>query len=320
MKNLSSLIQSNVPLNDKNWFQTGGPAKYFCEPSNPLEFTQALQFARQHKLNVFILGSGANLLVADDGYNGLIIRPHLKNIAVAQEEPTHVHLKVGSGLALPELITYCLDKGYSGLEEFSGIPGTVGGAVYINLHYFEFLLDQFLTEAEIIDKETGCVKKVPGQWFGFGYNQSKLSDRKHFLVSATFKLKKLNATQQAHARGRSEEIIRHRAARYPAQKTCGSFFRNFFPEEVSLIINEKKVVWVAYYLDKLGVKGSLNVGNARVSHQHANMIVNEGSATSEEIIQVARKMQTLVKNNFKLIPQPECLLIGFQEYPLLKTQ
>ena len=137
-------------------------------------------------------------------------------------------------------------------------------------------------------------------------------------MSATFKLKKISEKETAFALGRKKEIIRHRAARYPQKGTCGSFFRNFHEGEVTLESNDKKMIYVAYYLDKIGVKGALQVGYAIVSHQHANMIVNQGNATSKDIIEVARKMQMLVKDKFDIIPHPECRLIGFKKYPLNK--
>ena len=142
-------------------------------------------------------------------------------------------------------------------------------------------------------------------------------NQEYYLVSATFNLKKLTDLQTAFARGRRQEIIRHRVKRYPATHTCGSFFRNFHDDEVTLTSNGKKMIYVAYYLDNIGVKGNLRVGDAIVSYQHANMLVNCGKATSTDIITLARLMQEKVRDAFGIIPQPECQLIGFNEYPLL---
>ena len=196
-----------------------------------------------------------------------------------------------------------------GLEEFSGIPGTVGGSVYINLHYYEFLLEQFLINAQIIHKTTGEILTVDPKWFKFGYDQSRLQEKEYYLVCATFQLKHATDLEIARARGRREEIIRHRQRRYPTVRTCGSFFRNFLPEEVAN--TDKKLIYVAYYLDKLGIKGELSVGDAVVSHQHANMIVNRGKATSSDIVQLVQLMQKMVVDQFGIKPQPECQLIGF---------
>ncbi len=315
---MSVVIQKNVSLKNKNWFQTGGAAKWFCEPQTPQEFQQALNFATQHNLEIFILGHGANILVSDEGFDGLVIQPKLQNLTILNMNATESIVQAGAGITMSSLIEFCLENNLIGLEEFSGIPGTVGGSVYINLHYFEFLLEQFLVEAQVIHKETSKIITVDKQWFNFGYNKSTLHKKEYFLLSATFLLKKATDQEIMYARGRRQEIIRHRKARYPYSHTCGSFFRNFYPKEVTLISNGKKAIWVAYYLDKIGVKGQLKKGDAIVSYQHANMLVNQGKATTTDIIEVAKEMQQLVHKNFGIIPEPECQLIGFKKYPLLK--
>lgn len=312
----ATCIQTNVPLHDKNWFATGGTARYFAQPKTAQEFQEALIFAREQALPIFVLGQGANILISDEGFDGLVIRPALDTISIHSYE-SHALVTAGAGATVHDLIAHCLQHNLTGLEEFSGIPGTVGGSVYINLHYFEFLLEQFLVHATVINRSSGILEMVGPQWFNFGYDQSKLQDEHYYLVDATFRLKKASDIQTAFAHGRRVEIIRHRQNRYPTKNTCGSFFRNFHDHEVTLISNGKKMIYVAYYLDKLGVKGALKVGNAAVSYQHANMIVNQGNATSSEIITLARTMQEMVRKEFGIIPQPECRLVGFKEYPLL---
>lgn len=314
----SNLIQRNVSLADKNWFKTGGAANYYAQPANAQEFAYALSFAESQGIEIFVLGDGANILISDAGYPGLVIKPALKEISFKTGDNDTVYVTAGAGVSMPDLILYCLDHNITGLEEFSGIPGTVGGSVYINLHYFQFLLEHFLYEAQVINKKTGLVINVAPSWFDFGYDQSKLMEEEYYLVQATFKLKKASEIQTAYARGRSVEIIRHRVSRYPSSHTCGSFFRNFLPHEVTLESNGKKMIYVAYYLDKIGVKGQLSIGDAIVSYQHANMLVNKGNATSKDLIDLARTMQELVKDRYGIVPQPECRLIGFEQYPLLK--
>jgi UDP-N-acetylmuramate dehydrogenase len=237
---------------------------------------------------------------------------------VSRDVADQALIKSGAGVIFQDLINFCLDNNMVGLEEFSGIPGTVGGSVFINIHYFEFLLSQFLESAEVINKNSGEILTVDKNWFNFGYNYSQLHEEKYYLISATFKLKKVTELEAAYSRGRSHEIARQRAKKYPVTNTCGSFFRNFHDHEVTLVSNNKKLIYVAYYLDKIGVKGTLSVGDAIVSYQHANMIVNRGGATSSDIINLVKTMQQLVKENYNITPQPECRLIGFKEYPLLK--
>ncbi len=312
------LITHNISLADKNWFKTGGSARYFAQPRTQQEFQQALQFAHEHNVAIFVLGSGANILISDEGFDGLVIRPALNELSYTLIDENNALVTAGAGVTMDQLIEYCLSHQLGDLEEFSGIPGTVGGSVYINLHYFQFLLSQFLVTAKVIDSTNNSVHTVDNAWFNFGYDYSTLHSETHYLIDATFKVKRLFPLDVAFARGRRTEIMRHRFNRYPTSHTCGSFFRNFLPAEV---VHEKtgiQLPYVAYYLDKIGVKGSLRIGDAAVSHQHANMIVNKGTATSTEIIELAQKMQQMVHNEFNLLPQPECRLIGFKEYPLKK--
>ena len=311
-------IQNNIPLADKNWFRTGGPARFYCEPTTAQEYAQALQFAKEHDVEIFVLGQGANILVSDAGFDGLVIRPQLLDITLRDISSTSVFVQAGAGVPFEKLIIFCLENNLIGLEEFSGIPGTVGGSVFINIHYFEFLLDQFLVSAQIIHKITGEVLTVDRTWFNFGYNTSALHDQPYYLVTATFKLNKVSPIESAYARGRSSEIIRHRTKRYPNSGTCGSFFRNFLEHEAVHARGGKNLIFVAYYLDQIGVKGQLTCGDAVVSYQHANMLVNKGAATTQDIITLARTMQELVQQHFDIIPVPECRLVGFKEYPLLK--
>jgi len=313
------MIEKNVPLNDKNWFRTGGPAKLFAEPKNAQEFADLLAYANEKNENIFVLGCGANVLISDDGFDGLVIRPKLETISHEELQDGTVLVYAGAGVQMPQLITYCLQNNILGLEEFSGIPGSVGGAVYNNMHYFQFSLSDFFSGGTIIDKQTGTVQEKPKEWFSMGYDDSKLHDKNEYLIDATFTLKKATDLEAAFAKGRNKEMVRHRCARYPTARTCGCFFRNFLPEEVTLTIADtaKKMIYVAYYLDKLGVKGALSVGDAVVSHQHANMLVNKGSATSKDLVNLARAMQEKVYEAYGIIPQPECELVGFAQYPLL---
>lgn len=315
---LPSFIQEYVPLANKNWFQTGGAARYYAAPSTSQEFCQALTFAHQQKIPITLLGHGANVLISDHGYAGLIIQPSLVSLHHSQEND-QVYVTAGAGVAIADLIEYCLDNGITGLEDFSGIPGTVGGSVYINLHYFTHLLSHFLVQATVIERATGTLLTVDNAWFNFGYNQSTLLSEQHYLVDATFCLKTADQLEIAYARGRRTEIIRHRMSRYPKSNTCGSFFRNFHEHEVTLVSNGKKMIFVAYYLDKIGVKGVLQKGNAIVSYHHANMIVTQPGACSDDVIQLAHAMQEKVLQEFGIVPQPECRFIGFEHYPLLRS-
>jgi len=151
------------------------------------------------------------------------------------------------------------------------------------------LLSDFLIEGRVIERSSGEIMTVDNAWFNFGYNTSTLHHGDYFLTSATFKLTHVDELKAAYAKGRRDEIIRYRTTRYPNSNTCGSFFRNFNKEEISFSISGKKLPYVAYYLEKVGVKGELRVGKAVVSYRHANMLVTEDGATSTDVINLVRK-------------------------------
>jgi len=307
-------IQTNISLRDKNWFRTGGHARYFAQPKTEKEFASALAFARVNKLKLEILGSGANVLVSDDGFDGLVISPSPITKAFSATGNLVTAL---AGATIQECIDWCLEHNLLGLEEFSGIPGTIGGGVYMNVHYFKFFLASFLAHASVIHKKTGKIKTVDMAWFNFGYDQSKLQEKEWFLLSATFRLEKGTDLETAYAKGRRDEIIRQRNSRYPSERTCGSFFRNFHDHELATVKNAQKLPFVAYYLDQLGIKGKLQHGGAVVSYKHANMIVTQENATSHDIVMLAQHMQELVLKKFGILPQSECQFIGFNRCPLL---
>jgi UDP-N-acetylmuramate dehydrogenase len=313
------LIHENIPLADKNWFKTGGPARYFCEPETASDFQQALAFAKEHFLELFFLGEGANILISDEGFNGLVIHPRSAPLVITDcpDDSAAALVTAPAGLSMNECIEKTLASSLTGLEVFSGIPGSLGGCAYINLHYFHHFFSDFLVSAQVIEKDTNTILEVDLDWFKYGYNTSTLMTGNYFVISVTLKLQRATATETAHAQGRRYEIIRHRASRYPASNTCGSFFRNFYEEEVTLVWNNKKMIHVAFYLDKIGVKGTATVGGACVSWQHANMLVNKNNATSTNIVNLARMLQEKVKAEFGIIPRPECIFVGFKEYPLL---
>ncbi|MBT4594704.1 FAD-binding protein [bacterium] len=303
-------MDSQKSITKLTWFGTGGCADFFCEPQGDNAFSEALIWAKKNNLVVHVLGSGANTLANDAGIRGLLIKPAIKNIDIVKTG----EVTAGCGVTIEELIKATLDAGLTGFEVFSGIPGTVGGSVFVNLHYFEAFLGNFLTSAKVISRKTGKTQTVERAWFNFGYDQSKLYEGNYFVVDATFRLNPASSEEVSYSRGRRFEIIRHRNSRYPKARTCGSFFRNFLPEE----LQSKQLPYIAYYLDVLGIKGKLRVGSAQVSSRHANMIeVDETKdAKSKDVIDLAKLMQELVYKEFGLLPQPECQFLGYEDFPL----
>lgn len=319
-----AIIREQVDLKQYNWFGVGGLAHYFSEPKTVEELTEVVNWAKIHSLPARLLGQGANVLISDEGFNGLIIKLALLDIVHEDYDTEFVLLSASAGCSLEAVIAYMFDRAKCvGLEEFSGIPSSIGGALFINLHYFEFLISMFVFTATVYDIKNAEIKIVDREWFQFGYDDSTMKrDRNFILINATFKLKKANELAIAFAKGRNVEIIRHRKSRFPYEKTCGCFFKNFSAEDENVIVNGegKKIFAAAYYIDQLGLKGTLYKGHSFISPKHANMITHDGEGTATEIIEIARVIQREVFKGFRLCLEPECELIGFDNYPLYTTK
>jgi UDP-N-acetylmuramate dehydrogenase len=300
-------IEQNIPLKDKNWFRTGGPARYYSQPKSTEDFQTSLLFAHKKQLPIFFLGQGANILIADSGFDGLVVHPQNKTILV---NPDKKQITAAAGASIQDVIDIALDNNLVGLEVFSGIPGSVGGTTYMNIHFFDALLHQFFSHATVIHKETGTIETVNAAWFDFGYDYSKLHAKEYFLIDATFKLKEGSKEEVEKAKGQCNETRAKRAHRYPIERTCGCFFQNFTEEDLRQ--NKKATTKsVAFYFEQLGFRGKLSVGDAIVSEQHSNMILNRNNATSKEILTLSKMMGEKIYEAYGLLPKSECQLVGF---------
>ena len=307
---MKTTIQKQVSLASRNWFKTGGKAAYFAEPTSKAALAEVLKFAAAKKLPIALLGEGANTLISDEGFKGMVISPKNTGIKILSEKKAPI-VRAGAGAAVDDVVNFALKHKAKGLEEFSALPGTIGGAAFINAHYFEYFLADFLVSATVCDYQ-GNFQTVDSAWFEYGYDVSKLHRENWIIWTVDLKLSKASEIETAFAQGRAFEIKRQRSRRYPQERTCGSFFRNFLPEEVP----EGASKSIAFYLDRLGVKGNLSIGGASVSRKHANMLETKKGAKARDIIALARLLQEMVFENFGLVPVPECRFLGFKKFPL----
>jgi len=297
-------ILGNITLKPYTNFRIGGPARFFCEPKDAREITEALKFAGEKDLSFFILGLGANILVNDDGFPGLVIRPRNDHIAVKDDI-----INAGAGATIEELINTALGQNLIGLEDFSGIPSTVGGALYINLHYFDAFIGPFVKSALVLNKRTLETERVDQNWFRFGYDNSKLkADRGYILLEADFALKKVDDYVKYEAIGKAKEIVRTRQRRYPSEPSVGSIFQNLKDEERDKY--DLPTRSVAFLIDVCGLKGQ-RAGDALLSPRHANMIVNTGDARAADVLELAEIIKQHVKEKFTVDLRFEMQLVGF---------
>ncbi|HYK08749.1 MAG TPA: UDP-N-acetylmuramate dehydrogenase [Candidatus Eisenbacteria bacterium] len=290
-------IQNNVVLAPYTTFGIGGPADFFVVVATLDELKEAIAYAKTNALSYFLLGTGANILVGDKGFRGLVIKNETKayrfdgNILTAQ-----------SGATVADLIQLSKERGLSGLEDFAGIVSTVGGALWQNLHFLSsdrsktaFIAD--ILQSATVLHENGESEEVDASYFQFGYDKSILHASKDVVLSATFKLvlKDVEEIQKT-----IDENILWRKEKHPLhaeQCSAGSIFKKI--EEFG----------AGRLIEKVGLKGK-QIGGAQVSTVHANFIVNTGGATAKDVRDLITLIQAIVKKDLQLDLQPEISFVG----------
>ncbi len=184
-KELADRIKTEVPLADQTWFKLGGNARYMFSPADTEELSTALKDARDADLNTRILGGGANVLIKDDGYDGLVVR--LDQDSFTKVEFDGERVRAGGGADLMKLAHECSQRGLSGLETLAGIPGTVGGATVMNAggRYGQF--SDVVESVELMTRE-GTKYELPAEEMGFGYRHSNVGD--DIVTGAVLRLRK----------------------------------------------------------------------------------------------------------------------------------
>ena len=323
--NRPNFILEDISLKEYSWFGSGGKARYFADLKNQLDLIEVVGWCQKNFINVSILGLGANILISDEGFDGLIIKMPAKEKKYYYVDEKVGILTVDAGYSFDDIIEYAIQEAFLfGLEEFSGIPSSIGAAIYINIHYYEFLIEQFVESVTIYDIETNSILIIDRQGCQFGYDESIMKKNKQYIIlTVSFILKRGTIQDSWYALGRKREIIRHRYNRYPYRYTCGCFFKNFDCSNPFLLLKNstnKPITAASYYLDQAGAKNICHYNEAGVSWQHANMIVHKGMSSTHDIIMVARMMQKIVYQKFNLFLEPECQLLGFSKYPLFSIE
>ena len=248
------------------------------------------------KLPYFVVGGGSNLLISDSGYDGLIVKVAVKGIHLDGVG----RIDCGAGEDLMALVNFAADNGLSGLEFAAGIWGSVGGAIYGNAGAYGGEIKDVLTDLTLIDQQ-GELKEVPSGYCGFAYRDSYLKVTHEVVVRARFQLAPGDRTA---VKAKVNEIVSLRSARHPAEGTCGCFFKNIpDPKEKFGKLPAGRL------LEQVGAIG-MKLGGAAVFEKHANMIVNTGAATSQDIHQLADILKQKVFEKFGILLEEEVIKLG----------
>jgi UDP-N-acetylmuramate dehydrogenase len=282
-------------------FRIGGPADFFYEPQTADELARAILAAREHGIPFFLLGIGANILIGDRGFRGLVIRNAARHMEVLADGKVWAE---SGAVVYPELIELAVSHGLSGLEHYVGIPSTVGGALWQNLHFLApaparertMFVAEVTHSAEILTEE-GERKTVGVDYFEFGYDDSILHLRRDVVLAATFQLQQ---DDQARMRRVMEENLQWRRERHPpldTEPSAGSIF--------------KKIAGIGAgrLIDECGFKG-MRIGGAMVTPRHANILINTGNATAADVRALIAQIQEVVEQRTGHRLEPEIGFVG----------
>ncbi|MBT5823611.1 UDP-N-acetylmuramate dehydrogenase [Candidatus Peregrinibacteria bacterium] len=284
-------ILENHSLGQYGTFQIGGPADYFLEAKSVEELKDGLKWAEEKNLPYFVFGMGSNLLFDDEGFRGLVIRVKTAEIEVKGEE-----IHADAGVLAAVLVMEAAKAELTGLEEWNGLPGTVGGAVFGNAGCFGVETKDVLKSAEIFVPGEGA-SDVPVEFFEFGYRESKLKREPAVVLRAVFELKK---GETGEILAKMDKIMRDRAGKQPAGLTTGSFFKNPSPEKPAGML-----------IDQAGLKGHVH-GAMQISDQHANFFFNRGGATAADVRGICEFVQGKVEEKFGIKLEPELIFVPVQ--------
>lgn len=281
-------------------FCIGGPAAALCRISSTEELSRGLREARNQGVPVLLLGGGTNLLVSDEGFSGLALHLQIDGIDIDLGDGT---VRVGSGVRSQDLVQATLDAGLAGLEFAAGLPGTVGGAIAGNAGCFGGSFGDRLTNALVVDANGNVLKIYDTSWFDFFYRGSRLQRDGAVLAEATFSL---CPGDKDTLRTRAAELVAIRRDKHPLPgvKTAGSYFKNLPPDKP-----EGRRRAAGELLDAVGAR-SMRVGDAAVFERHANIVVNRGTATARDVLELATRMANAVRETFGVILEPEVRFVG----------
>lgn len=321
------MFQLGVNLRHLSNYKIGGRADYFFAAKDVESLIAAVGEAREKKLPIFILGGGTNLLISDEGFRGLVLKPEIKKLKIdppagktEKLSKEKVCVRVGAGVSVSEFLNFLISKGLAGMEWAGGLPGTVGGAIRGNAGAFGGEIKDSVVEVVSLDisgKKPRLIRRRNPEC-NFGYRNSifKINNGREIIVEAAFRLKTENPKLIRRA---VEEKIAYRYSRYPMEyPNIGSIFKNvdlkLAPKKLRPLVahvvksDPFPVIPVAYLIAEAGLKG-VSCGGAMVSPRHTNFIVNTLGASSEDVRALIQFVKATVKKKFNLELEEEIVYV-----------
>jgi len=296
-------------------FRVGGPARWMVEVERVEELQAVLAIAKQAQIPYVILGGGSNLLVSDKGFDGMMIRLLLREYKI---EGNRVWTQ--AGLPTVAVARAAGDAGLTGLEWAVTLPGTIGGAVRGNAGCFGGEMKDVLVSATVLRE--GRIVTIRNQDFAFGYRDSMLKHGKDILLDVTFEL--IPGDREVIQEKMQMCLQKRRESQPTSGGSAGCLFKNYqikSDEELARLqetldlqptMMEKRLIATGWLIDQMGLKG-LRIGDAQISEQHGNFLLNMGSATADQIMQLISFIKTKARDLYGIQLEEEVQLIGFED-------
>ncbi|MBR5389168.1 UDP-N-acetylmuramate dehydrogenase [Candidatus Saccharibacteria bacterium] len=336
------IIRENIPLSTITTMRLGGPADFVIDVENPNEALEAIVFAEEKNLPFYFLGTGANSLGLDEGFHGVIIRNHIKGIDIISESEDGIVVKVGGGEVWDDFVEFVTNKGYSGVEAMSKIPGSVAAAPVQNIGAYGQDVSNTLESVEVFDTMLDEYTEILAKDCDFAYRHSIFnsgdSAGRYFILTCTFRLLKgrieppfynsLQAYLDEHSisdyspRNIREAVSNIRAGKLPDPKaiaSAGSFFKNFILSDAEADEAEKKGIPVyrtstenkintGWLLEDAGLKGKSFHG-FKVSDKAALILINESAKTYADLEKAEAEIAKIIFDKYGLKIEPEPVII-----------
>ena len=310
-------IKESVSLAPFTVYKIGGPARYFVEARRPEDFEDAIRFGRSGGVPFFILGTGSNILVSDEGFSGVVIRAANDEIEIRGEA-----LSAAAGARMAQAVAAASKAELAGFEWGIGIPGTIGGSVRGNAGCFGGEMQDVVEKVVAIEGELGKIKEFGGSECMFAYRDSVFKHAPEWIVAeVTLMLKKGN---QEAIRSRMQKIIQERASKQDIGTQCaGCIFKNISWEEIP---NKEKLIAdfpdfaqfidrmhmpASFLIDQAGLKEE-RIGSIVISPKHANFFVNEGGGSADDVKKLIACVKEEVKKKFQVSIKEEIQYVGFR--------
>jgi UDP-N-acetylmuramate dehydrogenase len=294
-------VQRDAPLAPITTFKVGGRADWLVQARSAEDIGRALEIAGAFGLPVTVLGGGSNVLIADTGLRGLVIRVHGGEVARLDSG----RIRADGGVTINGLVRWTISHGVAGLEAWAGTPGTVGGAIHGNAHFRGRLISELIERVTLATLD-GRIIDVPVVDMEFGYDYSRLHRTQEVVIAADFRVTS-GAPDELRAIARQSLAFRKRTQPLESA-SAGCIFQN--PDPARDVVPDG-IPWSAGALvDRAGLKDA-RAGRARVSTTHANFIVNEGGASAADIRDLVERCKRDVRSRFGVGLREEIVYLGF---------